>query len=87
MIIIKHITRWFCPFEELSYRSLVEKRHAEDPEHIKSTSIETKFMFNNGNKATCRNCGKSYDPVEGLLEVLFIQHPPLHTQLENDRRS
>lgn len=55
MIITKYFTHWSCPLKELSYRSLVEKRHTENPEHIKGTSIETKIMFNNGNKAICRN--------------------------------
>lgn len=56
MILIRYITCWFCPFEEFSYRSLVEKRHTKNAEHIKGTSIETEIMFNNSNKAICRNC-------------------------------
>lgn len=54
-IIIKQIIERFCCFEELSNRSFIEKRHAEYPEHIKSAAIEVKVMFNNCDKAICRN--------------------------------
>ncbi len=86
MIIIKHITDWFCHFEELSDMSLVEKRHAEDPEHIKSTAIEAKVIFNNGDKAICRNrrvylypnCIFGYSPKRFYVQMLFDPFKQLH---------
>ena len=47
----------FHPFKEFSDRGFVKERHTQDTEHIKCASIQSKVMFDNGNKAiSCNSC-------------------------------
>jgi hypothetical protein len=76
MSIFKHFVRRFWSFEEALNWSFVEKRHAEDTEHIKGASIKTEIMLNNSNKAIGCNCRVNLDSdrIFGYTpERLYVQ--------------